>query len=82
LIGITETTRGLHNGWLQSWLKAIGDIRLEIEPPQHPRCRCWLRIQRRPGGGWQALWLTTSDERVCPICGPLHEMEVGGTVRV
>lgn len=82
LIGITETTRGLHNGWLRSWIAAIGNITLEAEPPQHPRCRCWLRIQRRPGGGWQALWLTKSDERVCPICGPLHEMEVGGTVRV
>lgn len=82
LIGITETTRGLHNGWLRSWIAAIGDIRLEIEPPRHPRCRCWLRIQRRPGGGWQALWLTESDERVCPLCGPLHMMEVGGTTRV
>lgn len=82
LIGITETTRGLHNGWLRSWIAAIGEIKLEIEPPMHPRCHCWIRIQRRPGGGWQALWLTANNERVCPICGPLHEMEVGGTTRV
>lgn len=23
--------------------------------------------------GWDGVWLTREDERVCPICGPLHE---------
>lgn len=81
LISITETTRGLQRGWWETWQREIGTIKLEAEPPLHPRCRCWMRIQRRPGGGWEALWFTRSDERVCPLCGPLHEMEVGGTVR-
>lgn len=78
LIGVTETSRGLNEGWLSLW-RELANVQMETEPPRHPRCRCWLRIQRRPGGGWQVLWMTTLDERVCPLCGPLHGMEVGGT---
>lgn len=82
LIAVTETSRGLIYGWQETWRLHIGDLQMEIAPPRHPRCRCWLRIQRRPAGGWQVLWITALDERVCPLCGPLHEMEVGGSVRV
>ena len=37
----------------------------------------WLQDKGRLNEKAQKLWITAKDERVCPVCGPLHGKKVG-----
>jgi len=37
----------------------------------------WLQDKGRLNDRAQKMWLTAKDERVCPVCGPLHGKKVG-----
>jgi hypothetical protein len=37
----------------------------------------WLQDKGRLNKKAQKLWITAKDERVCPVCGPLHGKKVG-----
>jgi Phage Mu protein F like protein len=37
----------------------------------------WLQDKGRLNEKAQKLWITAKDEKVCPVCGPLHGMKVG-----
>lgn len=37
----------------------------------------WLQDKGRLGDRAQKMWLTARDEKVCPVCGPLHGKKVG-----
>ena len=37
----------------------------------------WLQDKKRLSDKAQKMWVTAKDERVCPVCGPLHGKKVG-----
>ncbi len=49
----------------------------ELQPPLHPRCRCFLQPFQNASGALSWRWLTADDERVCATCAPLHGKDVG-----
>ena len=40
-------------------------------------CRCTTDVEELEPGVWHHIFLTAVDDRVCPICGPLHNTSVG-----
>lgn len=40
-------------------------------------CRCTTDVSELEPGVWHHIFLTAVDDRVCPICGPLHNTSVG-----
>lgn len=78
LIASTEVTRAYAQGNVQAHIASgLVSGAPEKRPPDstHPRCRCWL-VLREDNGKWSYEWRTANDERVCPICGPLHGQEI------
>ena len=37
----------------------------------------WLQDKGKLSGQAQKMWITAKDEKVCPVCGPLHGKKVG-----
>jgi len=78
LIASTEVTRAYAQGTLAGYAAAgYGEGRPTEEIPQHPRCRCWYSLRISKDNGAVFIFNTSADERVCPICGPLHGQAVG-----
>lgn len=76
LIASTEVTRAVGEGTIISYRQSgLIDRRPNEDIPKHPRCRCWWALQQNADGQWTYVFLTAYDERVCPICGPLHGTE-------
>jgi len=77
LIASTEVTRAFSEGF-QRWggQSGLDVIPASEAPPKHPRCRCSLSLRRRADGKWVYIWMTARDERVCELCGPLHNQEL------
>lgn len=78
MIAETEATRayarGKVEGYTASGLAQQAPTKI---PPAHVRCRCDVRPDSDPDGSWWWVWLTSNDDRVCDICGPLHKQRVG-----
>lgn len=78
LIASTEVTRAYAQGTLAGYAAAgYGEGRPTEEIPQHPRCRCWYSLRINKDNGAVFIFNTSADERVCPVCGPLHGQAVG-----
>jgi hypothetical protein len=78
LIASTEVTQAYARGNVEAWKASeMADQEPEQMPPAHPRCRCWITLTKKSKGVWVYRWNTANDERVCPICGPLHRQSVG-----
>ncbi len=78
LIAQTETTRAYSEGNVQAYqTSGLVTRSPKLQPPQdsHPGCRCWLVLGESADGQWVYIWKTSNDERVCPVCGPLHNTE-------
>jgi HK97 family phage portal protein len=78
LIASTETTRAYTEGNVTAYMQSgIVTRPPNLRPPEdsHPGCRCWLVLGQNADGEWVYIWKTANDERVCPICGPLHNTE-------
>lgn len=80
MIAETEATRAYAEGKIAGYTASgLADYPPEKKPPDdsHVRCRCDVTLERQPNGEWHWIWLTVRDERVCPVCGPLHNQSVG-----
>lgn len=76
MIAATEVTRAVSEGTIISYRQSgLIDRRPNEEIPKHPRCRCWWALQQNANGQWVYIFYSSADERVCPICGPLHGTE-------
>lgn len=77
-IAMTETTRAATEGSLAGWKAAgYGDERPSRTAPAHPKCRCWITLRINNDNSAEYIWKTARDERVCPICGSLHNQSLG-----
>lgn len=79
LIASTEVTRAYAEGNLTAW-EAAGFNRRPVMseiPPAHGRCRCWITLDPAEGGGYNYVWNTAMDDRVCPICAPRDQRIIG-----
>lgn len=77
-IAMTETTRAATEGSLAGWKAAgYGEGRPSRTAPAHPKCRCWITLRINNDNSAEFIWKTARDERVCPICGSLHNQSLG-----
>lgn len=79
MIAETEATRAYAQGKISGYMgSGLANIPPVIAPPDdsHVRCRCDVSLEKRDGV-WIWVWLTAVDDRVCPVCGPLHDQSVG-----
>lgn len=78
LIASTEVTRAYGEGALVTYREAgFGESEPTQKVPVHPRCRCWITVRINDDGSADYIFNTSRDERVCPLCGPLHGRSVG-----
>ena len=78
LIASTEVTDVYARATLEGYREAgYAETEPEHLPPLHPRCRCWIALDIHDDGSANYVFLTSVDERVCPVCGPLHGQNVG-----
>ncbi|KKN74789.1 hypothetical protein LCGC14_0386820 [marine sediment metagenome] len=79
LIAQTEITRAFAEGTIESYIDSgLVSGPPEIRPPNdsHPGCRCWPGLIEDGKGNWSYIWLTSADEKVCPICGKLANRKI------
>lgn len=79
MIAETEATRAYAQGKITGYMSSgLANIPPVIAPPDdsHVRCRCDVSLEKRDGV-WIWVWLTAVDDRVCSVCGPLHNQSVG-----
>ena len=79
MIAETEATRAYAQGKITGYMSSgLANIPPVIAPPDdsHVRCRCDVSLEKRDGV-WIWVWLTAVDDRVCSVCGPLHDQSVG-----
>lgn len=80
MIAETEATRAYAEGKIAGFTASgLADQPPERKPPDdsHVRCRCDISVAQQEDGSWHWIWFTVFDERVCPVCGPLHGQSVG-----
>lgn len=79
LIASTEATRAYAHGKVQGYLASgLAEVGPVVMPPDdsHVGCRCDVGLEKRDGV-WHWVWYTARDDRVCPVCAPLHLQSVG-----
>jgi hypothetical protein len=77
-IAVTETTRAYTEGEIAA-AGETGMLRHEPtdKPPKHVGCRCDITPAVRDDGSLTWRWQTLNDDKVCELCLPLHDKDVG-----
>lgn len=78
MIAVTETTRSYSAGNVE-FMKSSGltQVAPKEQPPAHVACRCAINAFPRDDGVMSWRWKTLNDDRVCEICAPKNETDVG-----